>query len=74
MRNIQFSEMEERKMNKPKYSNTITKLATVPQAEERYKLGRTKLMEIAEDNGAVRPIGRAVRIDIPAMDRAISNY
>lgn len=50
MRNIQFSEMEERKMNKPKYSNTITKLATVPQAEERYKLGRTKLMEIAEDN------------------------
>lgn len=33
-------------MNKPEYSNTITKLATIPQAVERYKLGRTKLMEI----------------------------
>ena len=61
-------------MNKSKYSDAITKLATVPQAVERYKLGRTKLMEIAEDNRAVRRIGRAVRIDVPALDKAISNY
>lgn len=61
-------------MNKSKYSDTITKLATVPQAIERYKLGRTKLMEIAEENCAVRRIGRAVRIDVPAMDDAIGNY
>lgn len=61
-------------MNKPEYSNTITKLATIPQAVERYKLGRTKLMEIAESENAVRRFGRSVRIDIPAMDRAINNY
>ena len=66
--------MEESRMNKSKYSDAITKLATVPQAVERYKLGRTKLMEIAEDNRAVRRIGRAVRIDVPALDKAISNY
>lgn len=61
-------------MNKPEYSNTITKLATIPQAVERYKLGRTKLIEIAEKENAVRRFGRSVRIDIPAMDKAINNY
>lgn len=61
-------------MNKPKYSDAVIKLATVPQAIERYKLGRTKLMEIAENEGAVRRIGRTVRIDIPLMDAAINNY
>ncbi|GAB6953692.1 DUF6462 family protein [Mediterraneibacter glycyrrhizinilyticus] len=61
-------------MNKAGYTNKIEKLATVPQAVERYKLGRTKLMQIAEANGAVRRIGRAVRIDIPEMDRVIDLY
>lgn len=61
-------------MNKASYSNDISKLATVNQARERYKLSRNFLLKIAEDNGAVRRIGRAVRIDIPAMDKAISNY
>lgn len=61
-------------MNKPEYSDKITKLATIQQAVERYKLGRTKLMEIAENENAVRRFGRSVRIDVPAMDKAISNY
>lgn len=61
-------------MNKASYSNDISKLATVNQARERYKLSRNLLLKIAEDNGAVRRIGRAVRIDVPAMDEAISNY
>lgn len=61
-------------MNKPEYSNTITKLATIPQAVERYKLGRTKLMEIAENENAVRRFGRSVRIDVPVMDKAIESY
>lgn len=61
-------------MNKASYSNNISKLATVNQAKERYKLSRNLLMQIAEDNGAVRRIGRTVRIDIPEMDKAISNY
>lgn len=61
-------------MNKPKYSDAVTKLGTIKQATERYKIGRTKLMEIAENEGAVRRIGRAVRIDIPTLDAAINNY
>ena len=61
-------------MNKAKFSNNVTKLATVPQAVDRYKLSRNTLMRIAEDNNAVRRFGRAVRIDIPTMDSAISNY
>ena len=61
-------------MNKPKYSNNVVKLATMEQARERYKLSRNLLLKIAEDNGAVRRIGRTVRIDIPRMDDAINNY
>lgn len=61
-------------MNKPKYSNDVVKLATVEQARERYKLSRNLLIKIAEDNGAVRRFGRAVRIDIPIMDAAINSY
>lgn len=61
-------------MNKANYSDALTKLATVEQAKERYKIGRTKLMQIAEDNGAVRRFGRIVRIDIEAFDKAIENY
>lgn len=61
-------------MNKASYSDDISKLATVNQARERYKLSRNLLLKIAEDNGAVRRIGRAVRIDVPAMDKAIRNY
>lgn len=49
-------------------------IATVNQAKERYKLSRNLLLKIAEDNGAVRRIGRTVRIDVPAMDKVISNY
>jgi hypothetical protein len=61
-------------MKQPQYSNDLTKLATVKQAVERYKLGKTKLMEVAEDNNAVRRFGRAVRIDVEVMDKAIANY
>lgn len=61
-------------MNKASYSNDVVKLATIEQARERYKLSRNLLMKIAENEGAVRRIGRSVRIDIPLMDSAINNY
>lgn len=61
-------------MNKPKYSNEITKLATVEQAKDRYKLSRNMLMQIAENENAVHRFGRAIRIDIPKLDKAIANY
>lgn len=61
-------------MNKPSYTNKVEKLATVPQAMERYKLGRNLIMELAENNEAIRRFGRAVRIDVEVLDEAISNY
>lgn len=61
-------------MNKSNFSNNVTKLATVPQAVERYKLSRNTLMRIADDEKAVRRFGRAVRIDVQIMDKAINNY
>lgn len=61
-------------MNKASYSNNISKLATVEQAKERYKLLRNLLLDVAEKENAVRRFGRAVRIDIQIMDKAINNY
>lgn len=61
-------------MNKARYEKTVTKLATIDEARERYRLGRYLLMKIAEDNNAVRRFGKNVRIDIPLMDKAINNY
>ena len=60
-------------MNKASYSNNISKLATVEQAKERYKLSRNLLLDVAEKENAVRRFGRAVRIDIQIMDKAINN-
>lgn len=61
-------------MNKAKYSDNVSKLATVPQAVERYKLSRGKIVEIAEQANAIRRFGRAVRIDIQKMDEALENF
>lgn len=61
-------------MNKAIYEKDVVKLGTVEEAQERYRLGRNKLMEIAENEGAVRRFGRSVRIDISVLDRAITNY
>lgn len=61
-------------MNKASYSNNISKLATVEQAKERYKLSRNLLLDVAEKENAVRRFGRAVRIDVQIMDKAINNY
>lgn len=58
-------------MQRAVFSDTITKLATVEQARERYKLGRKTIMKIASGANAVRKIGRSVRIDIEKMDQAI---
>ena len=60
-------------MHKPSYSNEITKLATVKQAIERYKLGRTALVDYATKVGALRKIGRSVRIDIEVFDKALES-
>lgn len=61
-------------MHKSVYEKNVVKLGTVEEAKERYRLGRNKLMEIAESENAVRRFGRSVRIDISVMDNAINNY
>lgn len=45
----------------------------VTEAMEVFALSRNKLMEVAEAAGAVRRIGRAVRIDRATMETAIDN-
>lgn len=61
-------------MNKSKYSDEVIKLATLPQAIERYKLGRNTLMNLASKENAIRRFGRAVRIDIEVLDKAFELY
>lgn len=61
-------------MNKSSYNTEITRLATLDEARQRYRLGRTKMMEIAKENGAYRKFGKVVRIDTLVMDKAIENY
>lgn len=61
-------------MNKAKYSYEIIKFATVNQAIERYKLGRTVLVDFAKKNGCIIKIGRAVRIDVPKLDEVLEKH
>lgn len=61
-------------MIKANFSDDLTKLATIPQAKNRYKLSRNTLMKIAGDANAIRRFGRSVRIDIEVLDGAIEQY
>lgn len=59
-------------MNVLNYSDEITKMATVPQAIERYKISRKTLMKYADKYDALVRFGRSVRIDIEKFDAGIS--
>lgn len=59
-------------MQKSTFNELLTKLATVQQARERYKLSRNSLMKIATEAGAIRRFGRSVRIDIETLDKAVN--
>lgn len=58
-------------MNRAKYSTDITKFATVSMAKERYKLSRTLVVKLAEENNALIHIGRCVRIDVQKLDKSL---
>lgn len=60
-------------MQKNKFSNRILKYATCIEAQERYKLSRNMLMRVATQAGAVRRIGRSVRIDVCVLDEFLDN-
>lgn len=60
-----------KEMNKNSFSNDLSKMATVPQAIERYKVSRLTLMKFAEKYNALVRFGRSVRIDIEKFDAGI---
>lgn len=60
-------------MRKAKYTDVITKLATVPMAIERYKISRKTLLKHADNANAIVRFGKSVRIDVEKMDKYISN-
>ena len=53
------------------YSDLLTKMATVPQAIERYKISRKTLMKYATRYDAIVRFGRSVRIDIEKFDSGL---
>lgn len=60
-------------MKNMQYSDEITKMATVPQAIERYKISRKTLMKYAEKYNALVKFGRSVRIDTERFDAGLNN-
>lgn len=50
-------------MNALKNKNTDGKLLTIPQVAECSNLGTRTVRRIAEDSGALRKIGRCIRVD-----------
>lgn len=60
-------------MQKNNFSTELSKLATVPQAVDRYKISRLTLMKYAEKIGAVVRFGRSVRINIGKMDEYVDS-
>lgn len=54
------------------FTNEITKLATVEQARQRYKISRVSLMKFAKENKAIVHIGRSARIDCTILDDVLS--
>ncbi len=54
---------------------STTALVTIEEGQKRYGFGRKKLMEIANENDAVRRFGyRSVRIDTAILDKALKRY
>ena len=60
-------------MNSHHFSSEITKLATVPQAMDRYKICRNTLMKFAGEHDAVVRFGKCVRIDCEKLDASLYN-
>lgn len=59
-------------MQKKQYGNTaVSKLATVLEAQERYRMSRASLIQLAEKANAIRRFGRMIRIDAGLLDKFI---
>ena len=63
-------------MKKNSFSDEITKLATIRQAMDRYKMSRYLIMKYSKECGALIKIGsdkRVVRVDVTKFDKWLEN-
>ncbi len=59
-------------MQKNNFTAEISKLSTVSQAMDRYKLSRLSIMKYADQFDALVRFGRSVRIDVEKFDAGIA--
>ena len=61
-------------MRKAIYVQAPVKYATVPEAMQRYRLGKNTLMNILRDTSALTRFGRVLRVDIESADKILDSY
>lgn len=61
-------------MRKAIYVQDPVKYATVPEAMQRYRLGKNTLMNILRDTSALKRFGRVIRVDIGIADKILDSY
>ena len=61
-------------MRKAIYVQAPVKYATVPEAMQRYRLGKNTLMNILRDTSALKRFGRVLRVDIESTDKILDSY
>lgn len=54
-------------------NNNDAKLITVEQAKLYYNLSRPTIVKMAEANGALIRIGRALRVDVSKLNKVIED-
>ena len=59
-------------MRKTIFLTDPVKLATIREAQERYRLGRTSVVKLAQEHGAIRRFGRSLRIDVELLDSVLN--
>ena len=61
-------------MRKAIYVQAPVKYATVPEAMQRYRLGKNTLMNILRDTSALKRFGRVLRVDTESADKILDSY
>ena len=61
-------------MRKAIYVQAPVKYATVPEAMQRYRLGKNTLMNILRNTSALKRFGRVLRVDIESADKILDSY
>lgn len=61
-------------MNKMESHNIGGKLLTYQLAQDRFNLGRGTITKIAKENNCFLKIGKSIRIDADAFEKALEAY